>query len=106
MRFIGTPLGSSPMMAVGCEPMGLKYLSRMALMGAPLLISSRMISSFTCFVLPYGLSAGLMGASSVTGRFSGSGCPYTVQLDEKMIPFTLCFGINSRRLRRLVMLLR
>jgi hypothetical protein len=36
MRLLGTPLGNSPIRAEGWAPMGLKYLSTMLLMGAPL----------------------------------------------------------------------
>ena len=52
IRFIGTPIGNSPINADGWAPIGLKYLKMTAFTAAPLWMKSCMISSLICFVLP------------------------------------------------------
>src|SRR5690606_21934441 len=91
----GTPRGSSPMRWLSCAPTGLKYLSAIACIFLFALQTSRMISSHICFVFPYGDSAGLNGVDSVTGNLSG--CPYTVQEEEKTMLGIPVSCIPSRR---------
>ena len=71
-RLFGTPLGSSPISADGCAPIGLKYLSAIPLMQPSLwtpgvtsfpkrayaFTESLRMSSQICLVLPYGDVAG------------------------------------------------
>ena len=68
----------SPINPLSWEPIGLKYRKET-------LFKSTLFSSFSqsCLLSPYGDSAFLNGADSLTGNTSG--LPYTVHEDEKII---------------------